>query len=92
MPTFIMLGRLTTQAKKNGVESRAARDRIFAEFQKLGVKVTPYTTLGPYDVVNVVEAPSDELAMKFLMAVGSTGNVDSTTLRAFTEEEAKKFR
>ena len=92
MPTFIMLGRLTTQAKKNGMESRATRDRLFAEFQKLGVKITAYTTLGPYDVVNLIEAPTEELAMKFLMAAGSTGNIDSTTLRAFTEEESKKFR
>jgi uncharacterized protein with GYD domain len=92
MPTYIMLGRLTTQAKRNQAEALKARDQLWSEYQKKGVKVTPYMTIGPYDVVNIVESPTEELAMQFLMAAGATGNIDTTTLRAFTAQEMEKIR
>ena len=92
MPTYIVLGRLTTQAKRNQAEALKQRDQIWSEFQKKGVKITPYMTLGPYDVVNIVESPSEDLAVKFLMAAGASGNIDTTTLRAFTAQEMDKLR
>ena len=92
MPTYIMLGRLTAQAKRNQAESLKTRDQLWAQFQKKGVKITGYMTLGPYDVVNVIESPTEELAMQFLMAAGATGNIDSTTLRAFTSQEMDRVR
>ena len=92
MPTYIMLGRLTAKAKQNAAESMKARDHLFEEFQKKGVKVTSYMTLGPYDLVNLVEAPSEEVMLQFLVVAGSHGNVESTTLRAFTQREADRLR
>jgi uncharacterized protein with GYD domain len=92
MPTYIMLGRLTTQAKRNPAESIKARDQLWSEYQKKGIKITPYMTMGPYDVVNIIDAPTEEIAVKFLMAAGATGNIDTTTLRAFTAQEMDKLR
>jgi len=37
--------------------------------------------------VAIAEGPSDEVAMAFLMALSSLGNVKTTTLKAFTKEE-----
>jgi uncharacterized protein with GYD domain len=91
MPTYIVLGHLTAQAKRNQAEALKARDQIFNQFQKKGVKITPYMTLGPYDVVNIVESPSEELAMQFLMAAGAAGNIETTTLRAFSAQEMEKI-
>jgi uncharacterized protein with GYD domain len=91
MPTYIVLGHLTAQAKRNQAEALKARDQIFSQFQKKGVKITPYMTLGPYDVVNIVESPTEELAMQFLMAAGSAGNIETTTLRAFSAQEMDKI-
>jgi len=91
MPTYIVLGHLTAQAKRNQAEALKARDQIFSQFQKKGVKITPYMTLGPYDVVNIVESPSEELAMQFLMAAGAAGNIETTTLRAFSAQEMEKI-
>jgi uncharacterized protein with GYD domain len=92
MPTYIVLGHLTEQAKRNQREALKTRDQIWSEFQKQGVKITPYVTLGPYDLVNIVESPSEELAMKFLMAAGASGNIQTTTLRAFSQQEMDKIR
>ncbi len=92
MQTYIMLGRLTSQAKTNPAESMRSRDRLLEEFGKKGVKVQIYHTMGPFDVVNIVEAPSEEVMMKFLMAIGAQGNIDSVTLRAFSQTEGDRFR
>ena len=87
MPTYIMLGRLTALAKGNMADARKRRDKLWEEFRKLGVKLSSYMTMGPYDVVTIIDAPSEQLAMKFLIAAGATGNIESTTLRAFTDQE-----
>lgn len=92
MPTYIVLGHLTAQSKRNPAESLKARDLLFAEYQTKGMKMTVYSTIGPYDVVNIVEAPSEEVMMKFLMAAGASGNIETTTLRAFTQQESDKMR
>jgi uncharacterized protein with GYD domain len=92
MFTYVVLGRLTAQAKRNQAEALKLRDQLWSEFQKKGIKITPYVTLGPYDIVNIVESPSEELVMKFLMAAGATGNIETTTLRAFPSEEIDKIR
>jgi len=46
-----------------------------------------YATIGEYDAVGIFEGPTDEVAMTFLLAVGSLGNIRTTTLKAFTREE-----
>jgi uncharacterized protein with GYD domain len=91
MQTYIALCHLTAQAKRNRAESLRARDKTWGEFQKKGVKITAYETLGPYDVVMIIESPSEELAFKFLGAAGASGNIETTTLRAFSDEEMKRF-
>lgn len=92
MPTYIVLARLTAQAKRNQAEAMKARDQSWAEFRKQGFKITAYMTLGQYDAINIVEAPSEELMMKFLTAAGARGNVETTTLRAFTQPEYDKIQ
>jgi uncharacterized protein with GYD domain len=91
MASYVVLGRLTTLGKQRGAEAMKARDQVYAEFQKKGFKIADYMTLGPYEVVMVVEAPSEEGMMKFLMAVGAGGHLDTTTLRAFTAQETERI-
>ena len=46
-----------------------------------------YSTMGDYDYVVVSEGPSDEAAAGMALMIGAQGNVRSTTMRAFTEQE-----
>ena len=46
-----------------------------------------YMVMGEYDYVAISEWPSEEAAMTFLLALGSQGNVRTTTLRAFDREQ-----
>jgi uncharacterized protein with GYD domain len=46
-----------------------------------------YWTIGPYDVVAVIEAPDDESATAALLEIGTKGNVRTSTMRGFTRTE-----
>lgn len=46
-----------------------------------------YLTLGEYDLVATIEAPSDEVCVSISLALGSLGNLRSTTLKAFREKD-----
>ena len=48
-------------------------------------------TMGRYDLICVVEAPDDQTAAKALLQLGSLGNVQTETLKAFTEDEYRKI-
>ena len=63
-------------------------DAAIKTFEKVGGKnLAVYVVMGEYDYVAVGEAPSDEVATTFALALGSLGNVRTTTLRAYTKEE-----
>jgi uncharacterized protein with GYD domain len=47
--------------------------------------------MGKYDAVIITEFPSDEAAAKFMLKTGSLGNVTTTTMKAFNEEEFRKI-
>ncbi len=50
-----------------------------------------YLTMGGHDLVVMVEAPNDEAVAKFALKIGSLGNVRTTTLKAFTEQEYRNI-
>jgi len=45
-------------------------------------------TLGRYDVVEIFDAPDDEVAMEIIMRLNRFAAEHTETLRAFTREEA----
>ena len=47
--------------------------------------------LGPYDEIVIAEAPDDETATRFALAIGMQGNVRTMTMRAFSEEEMERI-
>jgi uncharacterized protein with GYD domain len=58
----------------------------------LGVEVkNSYLAMGTYDVILVVEAASDEALAKWVLSLGSKGNVRTTTIKVFPEAEMDKI-
>jgi uncharacterized protein with GYD domain len=88
---YIILARFTDQGIRNIKDTTRRADAAKSEAEKVGGKFTIYWTFGKYDGVGILEAPNDEAAMEFGLRVGSLGNVRTTTLRAFTEEEIAKI-
>lgn len=88
MPTYISLVNWTDQGirgfKDTLDRAQAANDLA----QQLGGTLKEvYWTVGPYDVVAIAEFPDDETGTAFVVALGSQGNVRTTTLRAFNRDE-----
>jgi uncharacterized protein with GYD domain len=48
-------------------------------------------TMGVYDVVLIVEMPNNDKLASFALKFGSLGNMRSTTLKAFTEDEYRRI-
>jgi uncharacterized protein with GYD domain len=60
--------------------------------RKLGGSLNQiFWTMGEYDVVGVLEAPDDESATAFALALSSQGNVRTSTMRAFDADEMRQI-
>jgi uncharacterized protein with GYD domain len=88
MANYIILMKLTEEGAKAIKDAPGRVEAGIKAFEKMGGKVIGfYAVMGEYDYVAVGEAPSDEVATTFVLALGSLGNVKTTTLRAYTKEE-----
>ena len=63
----------------------------FAVLRAGGRMIFCYLTMGQYDFVSVVELPDAQAAATILLGLGSQGNVQTTTLTAFTEDETAQI-
>lgn len=92
MATFIVLLDYTDQGVRNLKDSPQRAD-AFNEFaEKRGVSIVgQYWTIGSHDGVLIMEAPSEEKAASVLLHLGASGNVRTTTLRAFDWAEAQEI-
>ena len=92
VPIYITLMKFTSQ----GISGLPAwRDRVEeaerAIDERGGKLLDAYVTLGRYDVVELFEAPDDEVAYQILVELAKHGQVTTETLRAFTREEAERI-
>jgi uncharacterized protein with GYD domain len=83
MPTYILLTSLTAQ----GVQTlKANPDRlreVNRDVEELGAKVLhQWATLGPFDFVNVVEAPDDKTIARVSVALSARGSAKLQTMSA----------
>jgi uncharacterized protein with GYD domain len=84
MATYVVLYKFTADGAKSIRDSVKRAGRTRQENARRGFKIMDiYWTQGPYDMVAVVDAPSEEAMMGAMMNVVSAGNVSSTTMRAF---------
>ena len=88
MPTYVVLVNWTEQGVKNAAQTVERTDHGGKIAEKHGLKLKEaYWTVGGYDMVTVFEAPDDEAMSAHLLEIASLGNVRTTTLRAYDEEE-----
>ena len=92
MPTYISLVKYTEQGIRNIKDSPKRLDAAKKMLKEMGGEIKGfYLTMGEYDIVTICEAPDDEAMTRFFLALGSLGNVRTSTLRAFPEEEYRRI-
>ena len=83
MAKFLMLTTLTDEGRKTITENPGRIKEVNKEVEAMGAKVLAQcAVLGPYDFVNIVEAPSNEVVSRVAIALGSRGTLQTMTLAA----------
>ena len=88
MPYYILLSSLTDEGWKTVREKPERIKEVNEELQTLGVRViSQYAVLGPYDFVNIVEAPNNETIAKVSIELGSRGTIKIVSMAAIPIDE-----
>ena len=83
MATYILLSTLTPEGRKTVQERPFRIEEVDKEVEAMGAKViAQYAVLGPYDFVNVVEAPDNVSIARLSLALGSRGTVQIMSMPA----------
>lgn len=87
MPTYILLSTLTAKGRKTIGEKPERIREVNKEIEAFGAKVLEqYAVLGPYDFINIVEAPDNETIARISVELGARGTVQIMSLPAIPGE------
>ena len=83
MAYYLQLVNLTDEGRKNFEENPEWIREVNKDIELMGAKIlTQYALLGQFDFVNIIEAPSDEVAAKVSIKLSAKGTIQPTTLAA----------
>jgi len=86
--TFISLVNGADQGIRNAKDTIQRYEKSEELANKHGVSNEQiYWTVGPYDMVFIAQALDAESVTAYLLEIGSTGNIRTTTLRGYYREE-----
>jgi uncharacterized protein with GYD domain len=88
MPTYILLTNLTAQGVQTLRSNPERLREVNRDVEELGARVVhQWATLGPFDFVNVVEAPDNATIARVSVELGARGSATLQTMSALTIEE-----
>ncbi len=91
MAKYILLSTLTERGRETLKKNPERIKEVNKELKELGVEVLKqWAVLGPYDFVNLVEAPDNEAIFKLSTELGSRGTIKITSMPAITIDELIK--
>lgn len=83
MSVWVMLTTLTSEGRKTLKEEPERIKEVNQEVEKMGAKILQqYAVLGPYDFVNILDAPSNEVISRVALEPGCRGTIQTMTLPA----------
>jgi len=88
MAIYVMLTNLTDEGRKTIKENPGRIKEVNKEVEAMGVKVlAQYVVMGPYDFVNVIEAPNNQTVAKVAVELGSRGTLQTLTMAAMSLDD-----
>jgi uncharacterized protein with GYD domain len=94
MSYYVILSKLTDEGRKTIKQKPDRILEVNKELEAMNLKIKEqFVVLGPYDFVNIVEAPDNETVMRASVEIGSRGSVQLLTLPAIPIDQfVKKIR
>jgi uncharacterized protein with GYD domain len=94
MTTYVMLTRLTPETVNSPADlkklEKTCNERIRAECPQVKW-VANYAILGPYDYLDIFEAPDETIAAKVVMIIRSFGHATTETWTALPWERFERL-
>jgi uncharacterized protein with GYD domain len=91
MPLYVALTRWTAQGLRNVKDTLKHTDAAIAAAERMDCQVQDLLwTFGAYDIVSIIEAPTEEGAGALTLATAMQGNVRTHTMRAYRRDEMEK--
>lgn len=88
MPTYVMLTTLTDEGRKTIKKNPERIQDVNKEVEAMGIQiVSQLSLLGPYDFINILEAPNNEAIVKLAVELGSRGTLQTLTMAAMPIEK-----
>ena len=88
MPTYILLSTLSPHGAATLKMNPDRLKEVNDEIEQMGAKVVQqWAVLGPYDFVNIVEAPDDRVIARVSVELASRGTAHFQTLTAIPVDE-----
>ena len=91
MAVYVMLTNLTDEGRKTLKGNPKRLKEVNKEVEAMGVKIlAQYALLGPYDFVNILEAPDNKAISKVAVELGARGTLHTMTMAAMAVDELTK--
>ena len=88
MAIYVMLTTLTDEGRKTIKDKPKRIKEVNREVESMGVKVlAQYALLGPYDFVNILDAPDNIAIAQVATELGARGTLQTITMAAMSLDE-----
>jgi len=85
MPIYVLLTNLTDEGRKTVRENPERIKEVNKEVEAMGVKIiSQHVVMGPYDFVNILEAPDNETIVRVAVTLGARGTLQTLTMAAIS--------
>ncbi len=92
MAIYVLLTTLTAEGRMSLKKNPGRIWEVNKEMEQMGARlISQYKILGPYDFINIVEAPNNDVISRVAIELGSRGTLQpvimaATTIEAFVKE------
>ena len=88
MAMYVMLTSLTDEGRKTMKGNPKRLSEVNKEVEAMGARIiAQYALLGPYDFINILEAPDNKTISRVALELGSRGTIQTMTMAAMPVEE-----
>jgi uncharacterized protein with GYD domain len=88
MAIYVMLTTLTDEGRKTIKDKPKRIKEVNNEVESMGVKIlAQYALLGPYDFINILDAPDNIAIAQVATELGARGTLQTITMAAMSLDE-----